>query len=145
MIPPEHLLQSSLLIIFFTICSEHQFCEQLRYSQLFKWFLDLNVEDKPFHPTTFTKNREWLLDADAARVLLKEIVREAGRHRLLSPDHFTFDGMSPETWASHKSYRSRDEQPSRGRVCKRNADFPGEHRRRDTDAATTDLEARLYR
>ena len=42
--------------------------EQLRYNLLFKWFLDLNVEDEPFHPTTFTKNRERLLDADAARV-----------------------------------------------------------------------------
>ena len=57
---------------FYTIRSERQFCEQLRYNLLFKWFLYLNVEDEPFHPTTFTKNRERLLDADAARVLLKE-------------------------------------------------------------------------
>ena len=84
-IPPEHLHKSSLLMACYTIRSERQFCEQLRYNILFKWFLDLNVEDEPFHPTTFTENRERLMQADpcssqvqaAARVLLKEVVREA--------------------------------------------------------------------
>ena len=78
-IPPEHLLKSSLLMAFYTVRSERRFCEQLRYNLLFKWFLDLNVEDEPFHPTTFTKNRERLLEADVARVFLKEVVREARR------------------------------------------------------------------
>ncbi len=41
-IPPEHLLKASLLMAFYTIRSERQFCEQLRYNLLFKWFLDLN-------------------------------------------------------------------------------------------------------
>ena len=50
-----------------------------------KWFLDLSVEDQRFHPTTFTKNRERLLEADAARVLLKE----ARRCRLPSAEHLT--------------------------------------------------------
>lgn len=59
-------------------------CEQLRYNLLLKWFLDLNIEDEPFHPTTFTKNRE--------RLLLKEVVREARRQRLHSTEHFTVDG-----------------------------------------------------
>ena len=110
-IPPEHLLKASLLMAFYTVRSERQFCEQLRYNLLFKWFLDLNVEDEPFHPTTFAKNRERLLDADAARVLLKEVVQEARRRLLLSADHFTVDGTLLDAWASHKSYRPRDEQP----------------------------------
>ncbi len=83
--PPEHLLKSSLVMAFYTVRSERQFCEQLRYNLLFKQFLDLNIEDDPFHPTTFTKNRERLLEADVARVLLKEVVREARRRRLLPP------------------------------------------------------------
>ena len=41
-IPPEHLLKSSFLMAFYTIRSERQFCEQLRYNLLYKWFLDLN-------------------------------------------------------------------------------------------------------
>ena len=59
-VPPEQLLKASLLMACYTIRSERQFCEQLRYNILFKWFLDRNVEDEPFHPTTFTKNRERL-------------------------------------------------------------------------------------
>ena len=51
-IPPEHLLKGSLLIALFSVRSERQFCEQLRYNLLFKWFLDLNVEDEPFNATT---------------------------------------------------------------------------------------------
>jgi transposase len=144
-IPPEHLLKSSLLMAFHTIRSERQFCEQLRYNLLFKWFLDLNIEDEPFHPTTFTKNRERLLEADAARVFLKEVVQEARRRRLLSPDHFTVDGTLLEAWASHKSYRPRDEGPPRGGGRNREADFTGERRRRETHESTTDPEARLYR
>ncbi len=147
-IPPEHLLKSSLLMACYTIRSERQFCEQLRYNLLFKWFLDLNVEDEPFHPTTFTKNRERLLEADAARVLLKEVVKEARRRRLLSADHFTVDGTLLDAWASHKSYRPRDEQPpddARRGGRNRPRDFKGERRSRDTHESTTDPEARLYR
>ena len=144
-IPPEHLLKSSLLMAFYTVCSERQFCEQLRYNLLFKWFLDLNVEDEPFHPTTFTKNRERLLEADAARVLLKEVVKEARRRRLLSQDHFSVDGTLLDAWASHKSYRPRDEQPPRGGGRNHDVDFQGERRRRETHESTTDPEARLYR
>ena len=140
-IPPEHLLKSSLLMAFFTIRSERQFCEQPRYNLLFKWFLDLNVEDEPFHPTTFTKNRERLLEADAARVLLKE----ARRRRLLSQDHFSVDGTLLDAWASHKSDRPRDEQPPKGGGRNHDVDFQGERRSRETHESTTDPEARLYR
>ncbi len=144
-VPPEQLLKASLLMACYTIRSERQFCEQLRYNILFKWFLDRNVEDEPFHPTTFTKNRERLLEADAARVLLKEVVREARRRRLLSADHFTVDGTLLEAWASHKSYRPRDERPARGGGRNPDADFTAERRRRETHVSTTDPEARLYR
>ncbi len=152
-ISPEHLLKASLLMACYTIRSERQFCEQLRYNILFKWFLDLKVEDEPFHPTTFTKNRERLLEADpcssqgqaAARALLKEVVRQARRRQLPSADHFTVDGTLLEAWASHKSYRPRDEQPPKGGGRNRDADFSGERRSRDTHVSTTDPEARLYR
>ena len=108
-IPPEHLLKGSLLIALYSVRSERQFCEQLRYNLLFKWFLDLNVEDEPFAPTTFTKNRERLLEAEVARAFFAEVVAEARRRRLLSDEHFSVDGTLLEAWASLKSYRPRDE------------------------------------
>ena len=70
-IPPEHLIKTSMLVAFFTICSGRQLCEQLCFNVLFQWLLDLNVEDEPFHLSTLTKNRG-LLGADAARVQHKQ-------------------------------------------------------------------------
>ena len=80
--------------------SERQFCEQLGYNLLFKWFLDLNVDEEPFDASTFSKNRERLLEADVARAFLAEVVAEARRRRLLSADHFSVDGTLLEAWAS---------------------------------------------
>ena len=85
------------------------------------------------------------MEADAARVLLKEVVKEARRRRLLSADHFTVDGTLLEAWASHKSYRPRDERPPQGSGRNRPRNFKGERRRREMHESTTDPEARLYR
>ena len=79
-IPPEHLLKASLLIALFSVRSERQFCERLGYDLLFKWFLDLNVADEPFDASTFSKNRARLLEVDAARAFLAEVVAEARLH-----------------------------------------------------------------
>src|SRR5438132_13777587 len=56
-IPPEQLLKASVLMALYSIRSERQFCEQLQYNLLFKWFLGMNLEDVAFDATTFTKNR----------------------------------------------------------------------------------------
>ena len=143
-IPPEHLLKASLLIALYSVRSERQFCERLRYDLLFKWFLDLNISDAPFDASTFSKNRERLLEVDAARAFLAEVVAEARRRRLLSAEHFTVDGTLLEAWASLKSYRPRDEQepPLGGRNP--DVDFRGRRRSRDTHSSGTDPEARLY-
>jgi hypothetical protein len=69
--------------------SERQFCERLQYDLLFKWFLDLDITDPAFHPTTFTRNREGLLKHDIARQFFAAVLEEARRRRLLSEDHFT--------------------------------------------------------
>ena len=42
----------------YTVRSERMFCEQLDYNLLFRWFLDMNMEEASFVPTVFTKNRE---------------------------------------------------------------------------------------
>lgn len=108
-IPPEHLLKASLLIALFSVRSERQFCERLQYDLLFKWSLDLNVSDPAFNATTFSKNRERLLQHAVADAFFAEVVAEAQRRRLLSSEHFTVDGTLLEAWASLKNYRPRDE------------------------------------
>ena len=146
-IPPEHLLKASLLIALYSIRSERQFCERLRYDLLFKWFLDLNVSDEPFDASSFSKNRDRLLEHDVSRAFFAEVVAEARRRRLLSADHFTVDGTLLEAWASLKSYHPRDEQdPPSGAAGGRNreVDFRGQRRRRETHVSSTDPQAQLY-
>jgi transposase len=145
-IPPEHLLKATLLMALYSVRSERQFCDRLRYDLLFKWFLDLNVADPGFAPTTFTKNRERLLSQDIAHAFLGEVVREATKRRLVSDEHFSVDGTLLEAWASHKSYRRRDDAgggPGGGRNP--DVDFKGERRSRDTHVSRTDPDALLYK
>ena len=145
-IPPEHLLKASLLIALYSVRSERQFCERLQYDLLFKWFLDLNISDPAFHPTTFTKNRETLLKHDVARQFFAAVLEEARRERLLSEDHFTVDGTLLEAWASMKSVRPRDDDSGPAPGGKnRDVDYRGEKRRNETHASTTDPEAQLMR
>lgn len=145
-IPPEHLLKASLLIALYSIRSERQFCERLRYDLLFKWFLDLNIADPGFDASSFSKNRERLLSHDVARAFLVEVVAEARRRHLLSAEHFTVDGTLLEAWASLKSYRDRDDQdPPAGGGRNQAVNFHGERRSRETHVSRTDPAALLYK
>ena len=145
-VPPENLLRGLLLIGLYSIRSERQFCERLRYDILFKWFLDINLDDAPFHPTSFSQNRDRLLEHDVAGAFFAEVVQEAHERNLISEDHFTADGTLFQAWASIKSYRPKDEEPPSGSGG-RNAevDFKGERRSRDTHESKTDPQARLFR
>lgn len=145
-IPPEHLLKGSLLIALYSVRSERQFCERLRYDLLFKWFLDLNIEDPAFNASTFSKNKKRLLEHDVAGQFFTAVLSEARRHRLLSADHFTVDGTLLEAWASIKSFRPRDGDGPPGSVGRNpETDFHGERRSNATHLSTTDPEARLAR
>lgn len=146
-IPPEHLLKASLLIALYSVRSERQFCERLQYDLLFKWFLNLNIADPAFHPTTFTKNRKTLLEHDVARRFFVAVLEEARRERLLSEDHFTVDGTLLEAWASMKSVHPKDggSEPPSGGGKNPDADYRGEKRRNETHVSRTDPEAQLMR
>lgn len=145
-IPPEHLLKASLLIALYSIRSERQFCERLQYDLLFKWFLDLNIEERPFDASTFSKNRERLLRHDVAAAFFDAVLDEARQRGLLADDHFTVDGTLLESWASLKSFRPRDGEPPLGAgKPERDAevDFHGQRRSNATHVSPTDPEARL--
>jgi len=148
-VPPEHLIKATLLMAFYSIRSERQFCERLQYDLLFKWFVGLTINEAVFDPTSFTKNRERLLKQDIAVLVLGEVVEEARRRKLLSEDHFSVDGTLLQAWASLKSIRPRDEQedPPAGNSGGRNreVDFHGQRRRNATHVSRTDPEAKLAR
>jgi transposase len=145
-IPPEHLLKACLLIALYSIRSERQFCERLQYDLLFKWFLDLNIMDSAFNASSFSKNKERLLEHQVAREFLTAVISEARRRKLLSEDHFTVDGTLLEAWASMKSIRPKDggDMPQNGGKNP-SVDFRGEHRTNDTHQSVTDPEALMAR
>lgn len=145
-IPPEHLLKSCLLIALYSIRSERQFCERLRYDLLFKWFLELNIMDPAFDASTFSKNKQRLLDHRVAREFLGVVVAEARRRKLLSEDHFTVDGTLLEAWASLKSFCPKDGGDLTG-TAENNpvVNFHGQHRTNATHESATDPDARLMR
>lgn len=146
-VPPEHLIKGTLLMALYTIRSERQFCERLRYDLLFKWFLGLTITEPAFDATSFTKNRERLLGQEIAMAVLGEVTREARRRHLVSEDHFTVDGTLLQAWASLKSVHPRDQQgpPTGGSVKNPDVNFHGQSRTNDTHVSSTDPEARLAR
>lgn len=83
-IPPERLLKSQLLIALYSVRSDRLFCELLEYNLLFRWFLDMDPEEAAFDPSTFSKNRERLLEHDVARQFFDAVVRQARQGGLLS-------------------------------------------------------------
>jgi transposase len=142
-VPPERLLKSQLLIALFSVRSDRQFCEQLDYNLLFRWFLDMELDEASFDASTFSRNRERLIRHEVAERFLAAIVEQARKDRLLSSEHFSVDGTLIEAWASMKSFRPKDGPPpgdSNGW-----SDFKGTKRSNDTHASTTDPEARLAR
>src|SRR6201988_1332825 len=108
-IAPEYVLRALLLQVFFSVRSERQLIEQIDYNLLFRWFVGLGMDDAVWAPTTFTKNRDRLLDGEIAAAFFDAVLLHADTERLLSDEHFTVDGTLLDAWASQKSFRPRDQ------------------------------------
>ena len=147
-IPPEQQLRALLLQVLYSIRSERLLMEQLDYNLLFRWFVGLEIDDPVWSPTTFSKNRERLLEGDIAQKFFARVLDKARDAELLSDEHFTVDGTLIEAWAGHKSFKPKDarkttkppDDPGNPTV-----DFSGQKRSNTTHASSTDPDARLYR
>ena len=146
-IPPERLLRALLLQVLFTIRSERQLMEQMHYNLLYRWFVNLNIDDAVWDVTVFTKNRDRLLEGDVAQAFFDQVLAQAREGHLLSDDHFTVDGTLIEAWASHKSFKRKDEPPAPPADGTRNptVDFKKEKRSNATHESTTDPDCRLFK
>jgi transposase len=95
-IPPQRLLRALLLQVFYTIRSERLLMEELDYNLLYRWFVGLEIDDRVWDVTVYTKNRERLVNQQQA----------AG---LMLVEHVTIDGTLIKAWASHKSFQRKDQ------------------------------------
>lgn len=146
-IPPEQLLRALLLQSLYTIRSERLLMEEIDYSILFRWFVGLSMDDEIWSPTTFSKNRDRLLQGDIAAAFFDAVVDQARQAGLLSDEHFTVDGTLLEAWASLKSFRRKDDGATEPPDDPGNptVNFHGDSRRNDTHQSTTDPDALLAR
>jgi len=147
-IAPEKLLRAMLCQAFYSIRSERLLMERLEYDLLFRWFVGIGVDDAAWDHSTFSKNRDRLLEGDIAAKFLAAVLAQPRVKRLLSSDHFSVDGTLIEAWASMKSVRPKDGSggpPAGDGGRNAEADFHGQKRTNDTHASTTDPQARLYR
>jgi len=148
-IPPERLLKSQILMALYSVRSDRQFCEQLDYNLLFRWFLDMSADDATFDASSFSRNRDRLLDHDVAAKFFSAVVAQARAAHLMSSDHFTVDGTLIEAMASLKSFRRKDEKADKHEPPddpgNPTVNFHGETRSNATHQSKTDPEAKLAR
>jgi hypothetical protein len=106
----------------------------------------MNMVEPTFDRSTFSKNRERLLQHQVAREFFDAVVRRADERGLLTDEHFTVDGTLIEAAASLKSFRPKDQPPSDqppDDPGNPTVNFRGERRSNATHRSSTDPEARL--
>jgi len=137
--------------------------EAIDFNLLYRWFLDLKVDEEVWTPEAFSMNRQRFLDHDLVRQFFERVVQEAMGQGLVSADHFTVDGTLIRSLASHKSLVPRDGRSKAAREARRRQDgeddgssgttpsrdhlvnWRGQELRNDTHVSKTDPEARLAR
>jgi hypothetical protein len=119
-VPPEQLLLASLLQAFYGIHSEQLLLEQLHYNLLYRWFVGLSPDDPIWHPTTFTKNRERLLNDQVMGKFLEKLMGAPEVKPLLCDEHFRWmarccrPGHPMPRWSGSMVRMIRGRVPLRG-------------------------------
>ena len=145
-IPPERLLKASLLIALYTVRSDRLFCEMLDYNILFRWFLDMNLEQTGLDQSNFSRLRARLDEQETAKRFFDTVLSQARAKGLLSDEHFTVDGTLIEALASLKSFKPKDgPPPPPGGDGSGMVDFRGQKRSNATHESSTDAQAKLMR
>ena len=145
-VPPEWLLRGLVLQALYGIRSERLLCEQLGYNMLYRWFVGLGMEDIAWDHSSYTQNRDRLIEHDAIRALFGQVMKQATEANLLSSEHFSVDGTLIRAWASHKSFVPKDGPPpdQSGSASNPEVDFKRQKRSNETHQSSTDPDARLY-
>jgi hypothetical protein len=125
-IPPEQLLRAMLLQAFYSIRSERQWMERLDFALSFRWFVGLGIDDAVWDHSTFSKNRDRLLDGDvAAGFLCAVLERPKVKRQAISGSP-----SSPKCSRTFREFSCAITQDLRGLVDQaENAQYPALHLR----------------
>ena len=91
-VPPEKLLRAMLLQAFYSVRSERQLMERIEFDLLFRWFVGIGIDDPVWDHSSFSKNRDRLLEGEIAAGFLDAVLSQPRVKRLLSSEHFSVDG-----------------------------------------------------
>jgi transposase len=143
-IPPEQLLKAKVLQALYTVRSDRQLCTRLQTDLLFRWFIDLGLDEEVFDASTLSQNQQRLLQHEVADEFFAQVVTLAREGGWVSDEHFSVEATLIQAWASMKSFRPKNEN---NRVGPGNPwrDFSGQGRKNDTHQSTSDPEAKLMR
>ena len=98
----------------------------------YRWFVGLGIDDEVWNHSTYSKNRDRLLEHDVAKIFFEEVLNLAREHKLLSDEHFTVDGTLIESMASLKSFKPKNKNPKPPKGKNDDVNFRGEQRKNDT-------------
>ena len=87
-VPPEKLLRAMLLQAFYSVRSERQLMERIEFDLLFRWFVGIGIDDPVWDHSSFSKNRDRLLEGEIAARFLGAVLSQPRVRRLLSSEHF---------------------------------------------------------
>ena len=118
-VPPEKLLRAMLLQAFYSVRSERQLMERIEFDLLFRWFVGLGIDDPVWDHSSFSKNRDRLLEGEIAAKFLAAVLAQPRVKRLLSSEHFSVDGTLIQAWASIKSFKPKQPPGSDGGARRR--------------------------
>jgi hypothetical protein len=144
----EKLLRALLLQVLYPVRSERWLMARLAYHLRFRWLVGRNMDKPVWEASTFSKNRQRLLEGDVAHACFAQVLAPARERALWADDHITVDGTLIEAWAGQKSCQRKDAvppSPPPDDPGNPSLDFRGERRTNATHASTTDPEARLYK
>src|SRR5574338_31193 len=145
-IAPERLLRALLLQCLFSIRSERALVEHIDFNMMYRWFVVLTLDEAIWDHSTFSANRERLLNESVMREFFGGVVAIAEWAELVSHEHFSVDGSLLRAWASHKSLVARDgsdEPPGPDQGRNPEVDFHGKKRSNKTHVSRTDPDSRL--
>jgi hypothetical protein len=75
---------------------------------LFRWFVDLTMDEWVSDASTFSVNSERLRNQTMAREFFIQVLALAQWHGRISDEHFSVDGTLIQAWASRQSFRPKD-------------------------------------
>ncbi len=129
--------RAKVLQALYTVRWDRQLCTRLQTDLLFRWFIDLGLDEEVFDASTFSQNQERLLRHEVADEFFAQVVTLAREGGWVSDEHFSVDATLIQAWASMKSFRPKHEK---GSVGPGNpwSDFSGQGRKNDTHESTTD-------